>query len=75
VADTLGLAGYARIDAFMHRERGDIIVIEVNTLPALTPATVFYHQGIAERPSMSPRMILEQIVDLALVTEPLSSRR
>jgi D-alanine--D-alanine ligase len=70
VAKALGLAGYARIDAFMHRESGDIIVIEVNTLPALTPATVFYHQGIAEKPQIPPREILERIVDLALQTEP-----
>ncbi|HUA12057.1 MAG TPA: hypothetical protein VMA83_08645 [Solirubrobacteraceae bacterium] len=66
VARALGLAGYARIDAFMDRETGDITVIEVNTLPALTPATVFYHQGIAETPSISPREMLERIVDLAL---------
>jgi hypothetical protein len=66
VAAALGLAGYARIDAFMHRESGDIIVIEVNTLPALTPATVIYHQAIAERPSIEPRELLEKIVDLAL---------
>jgi D-alanine--D-alanine ligase len=66
VAAALGLAGYARVDAFMHRESGDIIVIEVNTLPALTPATVIYHQAIAERPSIEPRELLERIVDLAL---------
>jgi D-alanine--D-alanine ligase len=67
VARELGLAGYARVDAFMHRDSGDIIVIEVNTLPGLTPATVFYHQGIAEQPTIPPREILERIVDLALV--------
>jgi D-alanine--D-alanine ligase len=66
VARTLGLAGYARIDAFMHRESGDIIVIEANTLPGLTPATVFYHQGIAEQPAIPPRELLERIVDLAV---------
>ncbi len=66
VAAGLGLAGYARIDAFMHRDSGEIIVIEVNTLPALTPATVIYHQAIAERPSIAPRELLERIVDLAL---------
>jgi D-alanine-D-alanine ligase-like ATP-grasp enzyme len=69
VACELGLAGYARIDAFMHRESGDIIVIEVNTLPALTPATVFYQQGIAESPPIPPREILERIVDIALTGE------
>jgi D-alanine--D-alanine ligase len=70
VAHAFGLAGYARIDAFMQRESGDIIVIEVNTLPGLTPATVFYHQGIAEQPPLAPRAILERIVDLAVAAEP-----
>ncbi len=64
-ANALGMAGYGRIDAFMHRETGEIIVIEANSLPGLTPATVFYHQGLAEEPPLSPRDILETIVDLA----------
>jgi D-alanine-D-alanine ligase-like ATP-grasp enzyme len=64
-ANALGMAGYGRIDAFMHRETGEIIVIEANSLPGLTPATVFYHQGLAEDPPLPPRDILEMIVDLA----------
>jgi D-alanine--D-alanine ligase len=65
VANALGMAGYGRIDAFMHRETGEVIVIEANSLPGLTPATVFYHQGLAEDPPLAPRDILEMIVDLA----------
>lgn len=65
VANALGMAGYGRIDAFMHRETGEVIVIEANSLPGLTPATVFYHQGLAEDPPLPPRDILEMIVDLA----------
>ena len=65
VANALGMAGYGRIDAFMHRETGEVIVIEANSLPGLTPATVFYHQGLAEEPPLPPRDILEMIVDLA----------
>jgi D-alanine--D-alanine ligase len=64
-ANALGMAGYGRVDAFMHRETGEIIVIEANSLPGLTPATVFYHQGLAEDPPLPPRDILEMIVDLA----------
>jgi D-alanine--D-alanine ligase len=64
-ANALGMAGYGRIDAFMHRDTGEIIVIEANSLPGLTPATVFYHQGLAEEPPLPPRDILEMIVDLA----------
>jgi D-alanine--D-alanine ligase len=64
VADRLGLEGYARIDAFMHCERGDIIVIEANTLPGLTPSTVLYHQALAEDPPLYPAQLLERIIEL-----------
>ncbi|MER7007955.1 hypothetical protein ABT297_33605 [Dactylosporangium sp. NPDC000555] len=64
-ANVLGMEGYGRIDAFMHHKTGEVIVIEANSLPGLTPATVFYHQGLAEEPPMPPRQILERILDLA----------
>ncbi len=65
-ANLLGIDGYARIDAFMHRETGDVIVIEANTLPGLAPATVLYHQALAEEPPIYPRELLERIIDLGL---------
>ncbi|GAA3448844.1 hypothetical protein [Dactylosporangium matsuzakiense] len=65
VANVLGMEGYGRIDAFMHRKTGEVIIIEANSLPGLTPATVFYHQGLAEDPPVPPRQILERILDLA----------
>ncbi|MEU7865227.1 hypothetical protein [Dactylosporangium sp. NPDC049140] len=64
-ANVLGMEGYGRIDAFMHRKTGEVIIIEANSLPGLTPATVFYHQGLAEEPPVPPRQILERILDLA----------
>jgi D-alanine--D-alanine ligase len=70
VADVLGLAGYGRIDAFMHRDTGEIIVIEANTLPGLTPSTVFFQQCLAEDPPQAPREVLERLVDLALAARP-----
>ena len=66
VADELGVEGYARIDAFMHRESGEILVIEANTLPGLTPSTVLYHQALADSPPMFPRDFLEHVVELGL---------
>jgi D-alanine-D-alanine ligase-like ATP-grasp enzyme len=45
VAETLGIEGFARIDAFMHADTGEIIVIEANTVPGMTPSTVLYHQA------------------------------
>ena len=62
VANTVGIKGYARIDAFMHIDTGNLILIEVNTLPGLTPSTVLYHQGLAESPQIFPCELLERII-------------
>ena len=62
VATKLGIRGYSRIDIFVKITTGDIIVIEVNTLPALTPSTVFFHQALAENPSIYPVELLEKII-------------
>lgn len=63
VAEKLGLEGYARLDAFINIENGDVIIIEVNTLPALTPSTVLYHQGLAEKEPMYPLQLLEKLIE------------
>ena len=47
-ARVLGIRGYCRIDAFVKgNPTGDIdvIFIEVNSLPGMTPATCIYHQA------------------------------
>jgi len=58
----IGLRGYGRIDAFMNITTGALLVIEINTLPGLTPSTVIYHQALAENPPMFPREFLEKII-------------
>lgn len=63
VAGRLGIRGYARIDIFVHVKTGNIIVIEVNTLPGLTPSTVLYHQALAENPPIYPKELLEKIIE------------
>ena len=63
VAEKLGIRGYARIDIFAQIRTGNIIVIEVNTLPGLTPSTVLYHQALAEKESMFPKKFLELIIE------------
>ncbi len=47
VAQILDIDGYARIDAFVkiYPDRTDIYIIEVNSLPGMTPATVIFHQA------------------------------
>ena len=62
VAKALGIRGYARIDAFMHRHTGELIIIEANTTPGLTPSTVIYHQALEEKPPLYPTQFLETII-------------
>lgn len=47
-ARVLNVQGYARIDAFVRifaDGRAETIIIEVNSLPGMTPATCIYHQA------------------------------
>ena len=47
VAEVLDIQGYARIDAFVRvRQEGEVevLIIEVNSLPGMTPATCIFHQ-------------------------------
>ncbi|MBI2623347.1 MAG: hypothetical protein HYW65_02115 [Candidatus Liptonbacteria bacterium] len=62
VAAKIGIEGCARIDAFANVKTGRLLVIEINTLPGLTPSTVFYHQALAGRPPVFPREILELLI-------------
>lgn len=59
----LGIQNYARIDCFFNTKTAETIIIEANSLPALTPSTVLYHQGLAETKPLSPRVLLEKIID------------
>ncbi|CAM6120126.1 unnamed protein product [Calypogeia fissa] len=66
VANTLGIKGFARLDAFLHVDTGEVIIIEANTVPGMTPSTVLIHQALAENPPIYPRMFFRAVVDLAL---------
>ena len=65
-AKGLGIENYARLDIFYNCLEEKIILIEANTLPALTPSTVIYHQGMAEDPPLTPLKLLENIVSSRL---------
>ncbi len=46
-AKVLGVEGYCRIDAFVRidqKHHPEVIFIEVNSLPGMTPATAIFHQ-------------------------------
>jgi D-alanine-D-alanine ligase-like ATP-grasp enzyme len=62
LAEKIGLEGYARIDCFMNVTNGNIMIIEVNTLPGLTPSTVIFHQALAERDPIFPTKFLELLI-------------
>ncbi len=63
LAEKMNIRGYSRIDAFLNIKNGNLLVIEINTLPGLTPSTVLYHQGLAEKPPLTPLLMLEKIID------------
>jgi len=67
VAQILDIEGYARIDAFVRifdRSKVELIVIEVNSLPGMTPATAIFHQAALER--LKPIQFMDKIIEYGL---------
>lgn len=62
VAQKCGIKDYCRIDIFVNNDTGKIIIIELNTLPGLSPSTVLFQQGTAELPPVYPIELLEKII-------------
>lgn len=65
IANTLQLEGFSRIDAFLNVDSGEVLIIEVNTVPGMTPSTVLIHQALAEQPPMYPHKFFRTLLDLA----------
>ena len=61
VAEKVGVRGYCRIDIFANNQTGEVIVIEVNTLPGLSPSTVLFQQAATF--NQTPIDFLESIID------------
>ncbi|HHJ50107.1 MAG TPA: D-alanine--D-alanine ligase [Phaeodactylibacter sp.] len=62
-ARLLGIEGYARIDAFVRiypDKRAETVIIEVNSLPGMTPATCIYHQAAIE--GMKPFDFIDKLI-------------
>lgn len=67
VAKILGIRGYCRIDAFIRifeRCEIEIIFIEVNSLPGMTPATCIFHQAAIN--NYKPLEYIDKILDFGL---------
>lgn len=60
----IGCSGYARIDCFYQEKTNKVIILEINTLPALTPATCLFHQ--AAEIGLKPADVLDKIISLGL---------
>ncbi|MBC7971607.1 MAG: hypothetical protein H7Z11_16035 [Verrucomicrobia bacterium] len=44
VADALGLNGAASLEALMHAESADLVIIEANAIPDISPSSDLYQQ-------------------------------
>lgn len=65
IANTLQLEGFSRVDAFVHADTGEVLIIEVNTVPGMTPSTVLIHQALSEQPPLYPQQFFRTLLDLA----------
>lgn len=69
VAEILDIEGYARIDAFVKifkNEKGELTdvqtyIIEVNSLPGMTPATAIFHQCALN--NYTPYQFIDKIIE------------
>jgi len=62
LCEKVNIKDYCRIDVFVNNTSGEIIIIEINTLPALSPSTVLFQQAGKEVPPMNPLKLLEKII-------------
>ncbi|MDI9357130.1 MAG: hypothetical protein QM536_08930 [Chitinophagaceae bacterium] len=71
VAQILNLRGYARIDAFVKIQNDNIkvIIIEVNSLPGMTPATCIFHQAALS--GYKPFHFIDKIIQYSLYRRKL----
>jgi D-alanine--D-alanine ligase len=57
------LTTYCRIDFFYNIKTQQVAIIEINTLPALTPATVLFQQAIQY--NITPKLLINKIIKLS----------
>ena len=57
IAEIFNIKDYCRIDIFYNKISDELIVIEINTLPALTPSTVLFQQAAMQ--NISPHDLVK----------------
>ncbi len=78
VYKTLGCKGYARIDCFYQTakqsstEKERVVLLEVNTLPGMTPATCIFHQ--AAEIGMRPMDFINKIIKLGIQEHKINKK-
>jgi len=74
--EAAGCRGYARIDCFFQSEiesptgQRRVVLIEINTLPGMTPATCIFHQAAED--GMRPMEFIDKIIELGLQEHEVS---
>ncbi len=66
-ARLLNVRGYCRIDAFVRVHEGaraEVVFIEVNSLPGMTPATCIFHQAAIDH--YKPYEFIDKILEFAI---------
>ena len=74
VAQALDVTGYCRIDAFVRiyraEARAEVIVIEINSLPGMTPATCIFHQAALQ--NYKPLEFMDRIIRFGMQHKQIS---
>jgi D-alanine-D-alanine ligase-like ATP-grasp enzyme len=64
ISKNIGIKDYCRIDIFANVITEEMIIIEFNTLPALTPSTVIFQQAAKESEFMNPLDFILKITNI-----------
>ncbi|MEM6396790.1 MAG: PASTA domain-containing protein [Bacteroidota bacterium] len=73
-ARELKVSGYCRIDAFVRVYEGgrvETIIIEINSLPGMTPATAIFHQAAVQ--GYTPHDFIDQLLQFGLERQSRNS--
>lgn len=74
-ARLLNIQGYTRIDAFVriyNADRIEVIFVEVNSLPGMTPATCIFHQAAINQ--YKPYEFIDKILDFSFRRKERSTK-
>lgn len=75
-ARVLKIEGYARIDAFVriyNNDKVEVLFIEANSLPGMTPATCIFHQAAISQ--YKPHEFIDKILEFGIKRKQLTSEK